>query len=100
LPLSQRKARYEALRRDTHSYKKLASLLSLFDEKAITYIPMYVDRCAKEIMGKVTKVQHVEDITTRGFLSHKRTSGQGIVSTIYQVIAVPLYSNCRQGIER
>lgn len=56
---------------------------------------MYVDRCGKEIIEKISKCDkhhhenhhhHTEDISTRGFLSHKRTSGQGIVSTIYQVL--------------
>ncbi len=62
-------------------------LSETFDEKAITYIELYIDNVASQIAKKLKKSKVTnENITTRGFLSHKRSSAQGIAGSLYNVL--------------
>ncbi len=74
------------------------SLVDCFSEKAITWLSCYVKEGVDQILQKfkeektswVNSLKQTEqelkqeDLTTRVFLSHKRSTGQGIVGRLYE----------------
>jgi len=61
------------------------SLVDVFNQKAITFIEQYADSCADMILKKIeAKNTSVEDLITRAFFSHKRSTGQGMTGRLYE----------------
>jgi hypothetical protein len=62
-------------------------LAETFAAKAITYFEQYIDSGAAQIAKKLVRAElKPENISTRGFLSHKRTTAQGIAGRLYQAL--------------
>lgn len=57
----------------------------IFHDKAITYHKQYLQACIDDLNKKLAKrTQAEEDVHTRAFLSHKRSSAQGLTGRLYQ----------------
>lgn len=80
------------------------SVANCFNEKAITWLTCYAKEGVQQIVQKFKDensswenslsqqgVEMHQDLTTRVFLSHKRSTGQGIVGRLYEGIYYNMY---------
>ena len=88
----------------------------MFAEKAITFLADYCDSVVDQITIRLEekkkevalaaarshdKIEHIEDLHTDLFLSHKRTTAQGKTIKLFLTVMLTfIYRNCRKIIRR
>ena len=61
-------------------------VLEVFHDKAVPFLKGFQDTTAVNLIKFVSKTTSQEDINTRAFLSHKRSSAQGMAGRLYQAL--------------